>query len=129
MNLTTSGDPGTKIDFLRAWNIGYELADDFQGDLLNRAIPTLDRLSVYDPHEDYGHRYHPMTRQDMADAVRAYIRETPLFCGKVYRVYARYSKLHSGIMPIYRFTHLEFIDADALTGPSGPAVRLGEVTT
>ncbi len=125
MNLTIAGTPGTEIDFLRASNVGFELADGFHGDPLNRAIPTLDRLSVYDPSEDYEHRYHPMTRADVAAAVRAYIRETPLFCGTTYRVYARYQTLqpHS----IRRFVGLQFIDADALTGPSGPAVKLGTV--
>ena len=119
-NLTISGSPGTTYDFLQSWNLGYKLFDEFDGDNLSHT----DSLSVLQVH-DGGAKFHPMTRTDLAQAVRAYTRETNLFHGRTYRVYARYSRIDGSSKR--RFKCLEFIFNEALTGPSGPAVKLGTV--
>jgi hypothetical protein len=52
------------------------------------------------------------------------VQRLPLLEGHAYRVYLIY-KAEDGQRT---FKRLEAIDADALTGPSGPAVKLGEIT-
>jgi len=114
----------TPIDFLRCWNIGYALFDEFSGDRFT-STTSLDSLQVYDPEETYENRYHPMSRADMASAVRATHREQPFLRGHTYRIYARYQVQNPG--GFRRFIGLQVLDKLALVGPRGTAVKVGEV--
>jgi len=108
-----------KMDFLRVWNLGYRLFDQFRGDSLS-GIDDLSMLSVYDTETG---QYHPFNREDLSAAVNAANKKTPMRHQHTYRLYARFHRTFTGKL---RFDGVEIIDALALTSPSGCAVRLGK---
>jgi len=111
--------PGAIADYQRLWDLGRKLFGEFDGDPIGH-VKGLDM--VYIP--SGGGNIKPATVGGLAWSFRVAAGEYSVRYGQTWRVYGR------GRWQGRRFVlrNIELIDENALTGPSGPAFKVGTVT-